>query len=376
MWRSLVMVSATLLGLAGPLAGVAAPRYTVLDLGRGVTGTDLNASGQVVGALDTDLGWRRAFITGADGQGMTVLGTLGGTTSYAMAVNDSGWVAGWSLTDPDSRTSPRHAFVTGAGGQGLRDLGSLGGLDPYGHDDGYATDITADGRVAGFGYAPPYEPRIFVTGPGGHGMTAFSVDHHGTYGAAINERGQIAGTYNDGGEYFAFVTGPGGAGVHVLAPSTLLLQPLVEAVDPQGRVVGGYWYPDGVWPRAFLTGPDGSDMTELGTLGGLSSTAYDLNGDLVVVGEAYTARNARHAFITAPGGGAMQDLNDLVALDGVELASAVAINERGQVLVNSDNGHAYLLTPVPEPATWLLGLAGGALLLTRRRAGARAQDAG
>jgi probable HAF family extracellular repeat protein len=54
------------------------------------------------------------------------LGTLGGTNSYGQAVNDSGQVAGYSLTSTFAVT---HAFLSGPGGSPLKDLGALGGTN-------------------------------------------------------------------------------------------------------------------------------------------------------------------------------------------------------------------------------------------------------
>ena len=50
----------------------------------------------------------------------------------------------------------------------------------------------------------------------------------------------------------------------------------------------------------------------------------------------------------------MYDLNTLIdpAL-GIDLTSASAINDHGQIVAN--NGfHSYLLTPIPEPSTLVL----------------------
>jgi len=53
------------------------------------------------------------------------------------------------------------------------------------------------------------------------------------------------------------------------------------------------------------------------------------------------------------------------------LRSAFAINDNGQIVgIGSDaqgNGRAFLLTPIPEPATLSLLALGGLALLRRRR---------
>ena len=65
----------------------------------------------------------------------------------------------------------------------------------------------------------------------------------------------------------------------------------------------------------------------------------------------------------------MYDLNNLIdpAL-GITLEGAAGINDKGQIVANNFDSHAYLLTRVPEPSTWaLLGLSGLILLTKLRR---------
>lgn len=371
--RALLSLAASLcLGLFSLPSNAVAPAYTVRDLGQGVEGTGLNAAGQVVGNFNDGTGFERAFITGAHGAGMTVLGTLGGMYSYATGVNSAGQVVGWSFTTNDARYGPRHAFITGHNGTGMRDLGTLGGIDALWGELSIATDINDAGQVAGWSYTPVAPvgsaPRVFVTGADGVGMQAFDVGGHYTYGAVINNAGHLAGSYNQNGYDIGFISIPNAGGVRDLAPGTLLKGPTIGGINEAGQVVGDYWFPGALWARAFITGPDGVGMTEIGTLGGLKSTGLDINGLGEVVGEAYTADGARHAFVTDPGGTSMVDLNHFVTLPGgADLYAAVAINDRGQILANSGNGHAYLLTPVPEPATCALMLVGLAAVVSKAR---------
>ena len=76
----------------------------------------------------------------------------------------------------------------------------------------------------------------------------------------------------------------------------------------------------------------------------------------------------------------MYDLNDLVSLPNNQwLGSAFAINDMGQILSESfddmGNVHAVLLTPVPEPMTFLV-LAGGLAIIVARRVNFFVLDAG
>jgi probable HAF family extracellular repeat protein len=93
-------------------------------------------------------------------------------------------------------------------------------------------------------------------------------------------------------------------------------------------------------------------MRDLGTLGAGSSHAYGINDAGQVVGWADTAE-VRHAFITGPDGAGMADLNSLIdPSEGIVLSYANGINNAGQVIAS----------PVPEPGSYTLLLAGLALL--------------
>ena len=151
-------------------------------------------------------------------------------------------------------------------------------------------------------------------------------------------------------------------------------------VTPMASTMPGRWWGSTTAAgaqHAFITGPNGVGMTDLGTLGGSSSYAHGINDAGQVVGGPYTAAGARpcfyhrpqwrghdrsrdagwrlqlrlwhqrrraggggsdtaagaqHAFITGPNGVGMTDLNSLVSLPGgVFLTEATGINNHGQV---------------------------------------------
>ena len=124
-----------------PAASQAAPAAT--DLGALPGGNNSEANGisskgtYIAGDSDTASGNFHAVLW-KNGQ-IQDLGTLGGTTSMAMAVNESGQVVGESTT----ATGQPHAFLYQSGT--MQDLGTIGG------DFTHASAINENGVVAGYG---------------------------------------------------------------------------------------------------------------------------------------------------------------------------------------------------------------------------------
>src|SRR6218665_985767 len=92
-------VLAVALGVVAPLPALA-QSYLATDLGQldGKTtfGMGINASGQITG-YSVGGGITQAFVSGANGQGLTALSIPGyeGYGTYARAINASGQVAGY-----------------------------------------------------------------------------------------------------------------------------------------------------------------------------------------------------------------------------------------------------------------------------------------
>ena len=110
-------------------------------------------------------------------------------------------------------------------------------------------------------------------------------------------------------------------------------------VNANGQVVGGSTTAGEAELHAFLWAAAGG-MVDLGTLGGTSSFASGVNANGQVVGGSTTAGDAElHAFLWTAAGGMV----DLGSLPGVTFSYAVAVNDSGQVLVQTSS-HSALWT--------------------------------
>lgn len=144
-------------------------------------GKGINDAGQVVGWGD-DFTNNHAFLL-SNGT-VTDLGTLGGTSSGASAINKSGQVAGESSTAGDGAS---HAYLYANGK--MSDLGTLGGNDSWG------TAINDAGVVAGYstidGTGERTHAFLYRDGVMSDLGTTAGLDHAEAYG--INNAGQVVG---------------------------------------------------------------------------------------------------------------------------------------------------------------------------------------
>jgi probable HAF family extracellular repeat protein len=166
----------------------------------------------------------------------------------------------------------------------------------------------------------------------------------------INDMGRVVGeslTHNPPErQVHAFITGPNGIGMTDLGTLYGPNGPFTQAygINDMGQVVG-------YSQQAFITGPNGVGMTNLGTIGGGDySEARGINDAGQVAGSSSTnGIGPGHAFITGPNG---VGITDLGTLGGAE-SYARGINDAGQVVGGSswtDNAppyqyHAFITGP-------------------------------
>lgn len=350
--------------------------YNVTDLGTlgGASSSAyaINNSGQVVGQAATSSGAKHAFLY--SGGPMADLGTLGGADSCATSINNGGQVVGNADTggfSPPPFSQPySHAFFYNGGG--LQDLGTL----PDGSFS-YAAGINDSGQIVGYANTSSTDPfcshTFILSGGTMLDLGAFGENFSGV--SAINAAGQLVGSY--GPFSYTLANGTQMVSSHAFLYSGGTVQDLgtlagaafsyANAINSMGEIAG-YADFENTSPnhyRAFLW-RNGS-MTDIGTLGWDNCIAHGLNDEGQVVGWLDTDGKQSAFFYD---GGSMLDLNSLIpTFCGWQLLDATAINDLGQIVGHGTNpsgqDHAYLLTPnnVPEPsALALLGIGAVTLL--------------
>lgn len=194
----------------------------------------------------------------------------------------------------------------------------------------------------------------------------------GGWATDINNSGQLAGSYINKEDYFhAFITGSNGTGMTELGVlGGNLNNSVARDINDYGQVVGDSYGKNNA-SHAFITGPNGLGMIDIGTLGGTYSNAISINEAGQVIGEASTADGSVHSYLYA--NGSMTDLSLLPEVVSAGWTINVTdINNNGQIVgygfIDNDanHSHSFMLSfsppPIPEPSTYAMLLAGLGLI--------------
>jgi probable HAF family extracellular repeat protein len=228
------LVFSTSVSIAAPLR-----TYSIVDLGAGFSPVDINEAGQIVGNQVIE-GASRAFVYDIDSKTRQDLGTLGGMSTTAHAINNAGLIVGYS----DSFQGSRQPFVFD--GQ-LNDIGVPDPINFYPFMAS-AQDVNDSGLIVGdavvsvseSGCNSPGDPRP---------CTTTIVQHAALDNGDVDVLGSLGGR-----RVLPFE-------VHDLS--------IGHAVNNSGHVVGGALAPPNGVEHAFLYN---GAMRDLGTLQGGSSS--------------------------------------------------------------------------------------------------------
>jgi probable HAF family extracellular repeat protein len=210
-----------------------------------------------------------------------------------------------------------------------------------------ARGLNASGQVTGaqFGLNPLSDD--FTTYRSAPGSAAVALDGccGAHWGADINDAGVVVGTAQTGllsGTRGFVATGTSLVPLPILADADPEQSAAAVAVNDAGQIVG--YSPSATGRHAVLWSPEGV-IHDLGTLGGPSSRAIDINGSGIVIGASATAGDAAMHFFLWSAESGMEDLNTRLGA----IASVVEINDAGQIIgtLTTAGGatHAFLYTP-------------------------------
>lgn len=339
--------------------------YNVIDLGgNNSVAYSINNIGQVVGEAKTAsrLGTTAILfdITGG-GNNIKLGSNLSGNRSNAYSINNHGQAVG---EVGDNAV----LFDTTANNNNII-LGTLGYPGDNGFNYGHASAINDNGQIVGHSKYGYYNYGTTLFDSTGNGNNKYLGGRGGDW-FAINNSGQIVGgdytttPYHHMQAMLYDITGNN----NILLGTFGGTYSYAYGINDSGQIVGSATYAgtngslNGLSHAALFDRSGNRNNIDLDPFG-TGSTAWSINNNGQIVGDA---GGGYATLFDITGAGNNINLNELIDPSlGWVLETAYGINDNGWI-VGAGNKGAYLLTPIPEPATlFILGL--GALFLRKRK---------
>ena len=305
---------------------------------------------------------------------VTDLGSLGGSLSEALGINNAGTVVGYSTTTqsipPTSTQAVPFVYANGAmtaasatygWATAINAIGQITGFTLFPGNPNVDAFIYQNGRLMDLGGLPgysnmPYSVAWAINAAGtvaGESKAEAMIYQNGrmigfsrraaqsAYG--INDNGDVVGILSTMTQNHAFLF----SGNNLQDLGTLDGDKegtsLATAINNRGQVVGSSWINGNSVQRAFLY--QNGVMTDLGTLRGGYAAANGINNSGYIVGESDGSAFLFH-------NGVMIDLNSAIqqTQNPLTLNRARGINDLGQIVglatFANEGPRGFLLTPI------------------------------
>jgi uncharacterized membrane protein len=323
-------------------------RYTVTDLGtlggNNSVAYSINNLGQIVGVARDSSGRNAACLFDSSGFGINI----------NLAVSDSPQdTAAYSINNRGQIVGTAEGRATLFDSSGNKNNICLQPTNPVW---GMAFSINNGGQIVGFAQFSTRDTAYrFDPSGNGQNVTLMTSDIS-SRAYSINDNGQIVGITDDlGSAAYPQACRFTGTGQYInLGP----VGSDARSINNNGQVVGGILDTAG-FKACFFDFSGNWNNINLGSLGGTSSFAYSINNKGQIVGYAdYTpprVGGCAACLFDSSGNGNNIDLNSVIApSSGWNLGIAYCINDNGWIVGSGVNPqgqqHAFLLTPVPQPA--------------------------
>lgn len=306
--------------------------YTITDLGAG-SARAINSGGEILARDSSGLPF--IYLAGQK----QYLPQPGAGTFTAAALNDLGQVAGY-VNFSGGLNYDLAIYSQGT----LNVMSNLSGLSPVA--------INNAGQIAGDAV---FQYQMFLYSNGT--VTPISGVLPGESAArGMNAAGAVIGVSSGAGgitQGFMYLNGQ----VTPIQPPSGASS-TVDAINNSGQIVGED-YPSansGAGEHVFLYNQSGSQDLGLAlNLPSEADAAFSINDVGIIVGTAETIPGLQ-AWIYTPGAGFANLNNQITPNSGWNLFQGIGINDSGEIVGNgllNGQPHGFLLTPVPEPGSFL-----------------------